>query len=199
MRLLPVVVAPALQTRGSLGKRGSWFRSPAVVVRTLRAWRVSAFPPGIHAARRASAAVRFTAFAIQSGWTYVACAGLIEMPFSRYVVSRRLFREHLTTRARSPAWRSSYRYDCDRDWRLTAARLTPRWAPGGVYAEVVLAHVSSDTGKPRQAVWRITIFAGDIVLFRQGERISGQSFRGQQRRVAIARSLAMRPNAMSVR
>lgn len=86
-----VVVAQALQTL-ILGA-WLWFRSPAVVVRTLRAWRVSLFAGFMGAA---ASAAWFTAFAIQSV-TYVRTLGLIEMLFS-YVVSRRLFREHLTTR-----------------------------------------------------------------------------------------------------
>ena len=86
-----VVVAQALQTL-VLGA-WLWFRSPAVVVRTLRAWRVSLFAGFMGAA---ASAAWFTAFAIQSV-TYVRTLGLIEMLFS-YVVSRRLFREHLTTR-----------------------------------------------------------------------------------------------------
>ena len=86
-----VVVAQALQTL-VLGA-WLWFRWPAVVVRTLRAWHVSLFAGFIGAA---ASAAWFTAFAIQSV-TYVRTLGLIEMLFS-YVVSRRLFREHLTTR-----------------------------------------------------------------------------------------------------
>lgn len=86
-----VVVAQALQTL-VLGA-WLWFRSPAVVVRTLRAWRVSLFAGFMGAA---ASAAWFTAFTIQSV-TYVRTLGLIEMLFS-YAVSRRLFREHLTTR-----------------------------------------------------------------------------------------------------
>ena len=86
-----VVVAQALQTL-VIGA-WLWFRSPAVVVRTLRAWRVSLFAGFMGAA---ASAAWFTAFAIQSV-TYVRTLGLIEMLFS-YVVSRRLFREHLTAR-----------------------------------------------------------------------------------------------------
>ena len=64
-----------------------------MVVRTLHAWRVSLFAGFMGAA---ASAAWFTAFAIQSV-TYVRTLGLIEMLFS-YAVSRRLFREHLTTR-----------------------------------------------------------------------------------------------------
>lgn len=86
-----VVVAQALQT----AMLGAWLqlRSPAVVVRTLRAWRVSLFA-GLMGA--AASAAWFSAFAIQSV-TYVRTLGLVEMLFS-YVVSRRFFREHTTRR-----------------------------------------------------------------------------------------------------
>jgi drug/metabolite transporter (DMT)-like permease len=86
-----LVVAQALQTV----VLGGWLyvRTPAVVVRTLQAWRASLFAGFMGAA---ASAAWFTAFAIQSV-TYVRTLGLIEMLFS-YVVSRRLFREHLSGR-----------------------------------------------------------------------------------------------------
>jgi drug/metabolite transporter (DMT)-like permease len=88
---LTVVVAQLLQTL-ILGGWLSW-RSRDVVVRTLRAWRVSLFAGFMGAA---ASAAWFTAFAIQSV-TYVRTLGLTEMLFS-YVVSRRVFRERLTRR-----------------------------------------------------------------------------------------------------
>jgi len=86
-----LVVAQALQTL----MLGGWLclRAPDVIVRTLKAWRASLFA-GLMGA--AASAAWFTAFAIQSV-TYVRTVGLIEMLFS-YVVSRRIFREHLSGR-----------------------------------------------------------------------------------------------------
>jgi drug/metabolite transporter (DMT)-like permease len=74
---------------------GGWLliRDPAVVRRTLAAWRPSLFA-GLMGA--AASAGWFTAFAIKPV-TYVRTLGLSEMVFS-YVVSRRFFREHLTPR-----------------------------------------------------------------------------------------------------
>ena len=88
---LTVVVAQLLQTLMLGG--WLWWRSRDVVVRTLRAWRVSLFAGFMGAA---ASAAWFTAFAIQSV-TYVRTLGLTEMLFS-YVVSRRFFRERLTRR-----------------------------------------------------------------------------------------------------
>jgi drug/metabolite transporter (DMT)-like permease len=88
---LTVVVAQLLQTL-MLGGWLSW-RSRDVVLRTLRAWRVSLFAGFMGAA---ASAAWFTAFAIQSV-TYVRTLGLTEMLFS-YAVSRRIFRERLTRR-----------------------------------------------------------------------------------------------------
>ena len=88
---LTVVVAQFLQTLMLGG--WLWWRSPDVVVRTLRAWRVSLFAGFMGAA---ASAAWFSAFAIQSV-TYVRTLGLTEMLFS-YVVSRRVFRERLTRR-----------------------------------------------------------------------------------------------------
>ena len=88
---LTVVVAQFLQTLMLGG--WLWWRSPDVVVRTLRAWRVSLFAGFMGAA---ASAAWFSAFAIQSV-TYVRTLGLTEMLFS-YVVSRRFFRERLTRR-----------------------------------------------------------------------------------------------------
>jgi drug/metabolite transporter (DMT)-like permease len=86
-----LVVAQALQTV----VLGGWLylKSRDVVVRTLEAWRASLFAGFMGAA---ASAAWFTAFAIQSV-TYVRTLGLIEMLFS-YVVSRRIFREHLSAR-----------------------------------------------------------------------------------------------------
>jgi drug/metabolite transporter (DMT)-like permease len=86
-----LVVAQALQTL----ILGGWLyiRARDVMVRTLRAWRASLFAGFMGAA---ASAAWFTAFAIQSV-TYVRTLGLIEMLFS-YVVSRRIFREHLSAR-----------------------------------------------------------------------------------------------------
>ena len=86
-----VVVAQFMQTLALGG--WLWWRSRDVVVRTLRAWRVSLFAGFMGAA---ASAAWFTAFAIQSV-TYVRTLGLTEMLFS-YVVSRRLFRERLAPR-----------------------------------------------------------------------------------------------------
>jgi drug/metabolite transporter (DMT)-like permease len=88
---LTVVVSQVLQTVMLGG--WLWWRARDVVVRTLRAWRVSLFAGFMGAA---ASAAWFTAFAIQSV-TYVRTLGLIEMLFS-YVVSRRFFRERLTSR-----------------------------------------------------------------------------------------------------
>jgi len=86
-----LVVAQALQTL----VLGGWLylRSRDVVVRTLKAWRASLFAGFMGAA---ASAAWFTAFAIQSV-TNVRTVGLIEMLFS-YIVSRRIFREHLSAR-----------------------------------------------------------------------------------------------------
>ena len=86
-----VVVAQTMQTL-ILGT-WLWIRSPDVVIRTLRAWRVSLFAGFMGAA---ASIAWFTAFAIQSV-TNVRTLGLIEMLFS-YVVSRRIFREQLSRR-----------------------------------------------------------------------------------------------------
>lgn len=88
---LTVVVAQSLQTLVLGG--WLWWRARDVVVRTLRAWRVSLFAGFMGAA---ASAAWFAAFAIQSV-TYVRTLGLVEMLFS-YAVSRRLFGEHLTRR-----------------------------------------------------------------------------------------------------
>jgi len=88
---LTVVVAQLLQTLMLGG--WLWWRSRDVVVRTLRAWRVSLFAGFMGAA---ASAAWFSAFAIQSV-TYVRTLGLTEMLWS-YVVSRRFFRERLTPR-----------------------------------------------------------------------------------------------------
>ena len=86
-----VVVAQLLQT--SILGGWLWWRSRDVVVRTLRAWRVSLFAGSMGAA---ASAAWFSAFAIQSV-TYVRTLGLTEMLFS-YVISRRIFREKLAPR-----------------------------------------------------------------------------------------------------
>ena len=88
---LTVVVAQLLQTLVLGG--WLWWRSRDVVIRTLRAWRVSLFAGFMGAS---ASAAWFAAFAIQSV-TYVRTLGLTEMLFS-YVVSRRFFRERLTRR-----------------------------------------------------------------------------------------------------
>ena len=71
---------------------GSWLllRSPEVVRRVLRAWRMSLFAGFMGAAASAG---WFTAFAIEPV-AHVRTLGLIELVFS-YAVSRRLFRERL--------------------------------------------------------------------------------------------------------
>lgn len=66
-------------------------RAPAVVVRVLRAWRMSLVAGFMGAAASAG---WFTAFAIEPV-AHVRTLGLVELVFS-YVVSRRLFRERLT-------------------------------------------------------------------------------------------------------
>jgi drug/metabolite transporter (DMT)-like permease len=83
-----LVVAQVLQT----AMLGAWLlvRERAIVVRVLRAWRVSLFA-GLMGA--AASAGWFTAFALEPV-AHVRTLGLIELVFS-YVVSRRLFRERL--------------------------------------------------------------------------------------------------------
>ena len=73
---------------------GGWLlvREPAVVRRVLRAWRVSLFAGCMGAAASAG---WFTAFAIEPV-AHVRTLGLIELIFS-YAVSRRLFKEKLTS------------------------------------------------------------------------------------------------------
>ena len=73
---------------------GGWLlvREPEVVKRVLRAWRISLFAGFMGAAASAG---WFTAFAIEPV-AHVRTLGLIELVFS-YVVSRRLFRERLTS------------------------------------------------------------------------------------------------------
>jgi drug/metabolite transporter (DMT)-like permease len=88
---MTVVTAQLLQTLILGG--WLWWRSRDVVVRTVRAWRVSLFAGFMGAT---ASAAWFSAFAIQSV-TYVRTLGLTEMLFS-YVVSRRIFRERLTGR-----------------------------------------------------------------------------------------------------
>lgn len=88
---LTLVVAQSMQTIMLGG--WLWWRSRDVVVRTLRAWRVSMFAGFMGAA---ASAAWFTAFAMQ-GVTYVRTLGLVEMLFS-YGVSRRFFRERLSRR-----------------------------------------------------------------------------------------------------
>jgi drug/metabolite transporter (DMT)-like permease len=72
---------------------GGWLlvRDPAVVVRVLRAWRVSLFAGFMGAAASAG---WFTAFAIEPV-AHVRTLGLIELVFS-YAVSRRFFQERLS-------------------------------------------------------------------------------------------------------
>jgi uncharacterized membrane protein len=74
---------------------GGWllWRKRDVVVRVLRAWRASLFAGFMGAAASAG---WFTAMAIEPV-AHVRTLGLIELLFS-YVVSRRLFREHLERR-----------------------------------------------------------------------------------------------------
>lgn len=86
-----LVIAQAMQTLLLGG--WLWVRTPDVVVRTLRAWRVSLFA-GLMGA--AASAAWFTAFAMEPV-THVRTLGLIEMVFS-YAVSRRFFREQLSRR-----------------------------------------------------------------------------------------------------
>jgi drug/metabolite transporter (DMT)-like permease len=88
---LTVVTAQALQTLLLGG--WLWWRSREILVRTLRAWRVSLFAGFMGAT---ASAAWFTAFALQSV-TYVRVVGLTEMLWS-YLVSRRFFREHITAR-----------------------------------------------------------------------------------------------------
>ena len=72
---------------------GAWLlaRSPAVVVRTLKAWRVSTFAGFMGAA---ASACWFTAFALEPV-AHVRTLGLVELVFS-YAVSRRLFLEKVS-------------------------------------------------------------------------------------------------------
>jgi drug/metabolite transporter (DMT)-like permease len=72
---------------------GGWLlvREPGVVVRVLRAWRISLFAGFMGAAASAG---WFTAFAIEPV-AHVRTLGMIELVFS-YAVSRRLFRERLS-------------------------------------------------------------------------------------------------------
>jgi drug/metabolite transporter (DMT)-like permease len=74
---------------------GGWLfvRSRDVIVRVLRAWRMSLFAGFMGAAASAG---WFTAFAIEPV-AHVRTLGLIELVFS-YVVSRRIFRERLERR-----------------------------------------------------------------------------------------------------
>ena len=73
---------------------GGWLlaRDPDVVRRVLRAWRMSLFAGFMGAAASAG---WFTAFALQPA-AHVRTLGLVELVFS-YAVSRRLFRERLST------------------------------------------------------------------------------------------------------
>ena len=84
-----LLAAQALQTVLLAG----WLlvRAPAVVVRVLRAWRVSLLAGFMGAAASAG---WFTAFAIEPV-AHVRTLGLVELVFS-YAVSRRLFRERLS-------------------------------------------------------------------------------------------------------
>lgn len=86
-----LVVAQAMQTLVLGGFL--WLRTPDVVVRTLKAWRVSVFAGFMGAT---ASAAWLTAFAIEPV-THVRTLGLVELIFS-YVVSRRFFREHLARR-----------------------------------------------------------------------------------------------------
>src|SRR5204862_7882162 len=72
---------------------GGWLllRSRDVLVRVLRAWRMSLFAGFMGAAASAG---WFTAFAIEPV-AHVRTLGLIELVFS-YAVSRRIFRERLS-------------------------------------------------------------------------------------------------------
>jgi drug/metabolite transporter (DMT)-like permease len=73
---------------------GGWltWRNPAVLRATFRLWRPSLFAGFMGAAASVG---WFTAFAIEPG-AHVRTLGLIELLFS-YVVSRKIFREKLTT------------------------------------------------------------------------------------------------------
>ena len=86
-----LLVAQCLQTL----LLGGWLllRKRGVVVRVLRAWRASLFAGFMGAAASAG---WFTAMAIEPV-AHVRTLGLIELLFS-YVVSRRVFREHLERR-----------------------------------------------------------------------------------------------------
>jgi len=86
-----LVVSQALQTVMLGG--WLWYRDRTVVTRTLAAWRPSLFAGFMGAA---ASAAWFAAFALKPV-TYVRTLGLIEMVFS-YLVSRRIFREHLSRR-----------------------------------------------------------------------------------------------------
>ncbi len=66
-------------------------REPGVVTRVLGAWRISLFAGFMGAAASAG---WFTAFAIEPV-AHVRTLGLVELVFG-YIVSRRIFREHLT-------------------------------------------------------------------------------------------------------
>jgi drug/metabolite transporter (DMT)-like permease len=74
---------------------GGWLlvRSPAVVVRVCRAWRMSLFAGFMGAAASAG---WFTAFALEPV-AHVRTLGLVELIFS-YAVSRRIFRERIERR-----------------------------------------------------------------------------------------------------
>ena len=85
-----LVWAQALQTV-LLGGWLAW-RRPQVVIAVLRAWRVSLLAGGMGAL---GSACWFTAMALQPV-AYVRTLGLIELYFS-YLVSRRVFRERLST------------------------------------------------------------------------------------------------------
>jgi drug/metabolite transporter (DMT)-like permease len=86
-----LVAAQLLQT----ALLGAWLvvRTPAVVTAVLRAWHASLFA-GLMGA--AASAGWFTAMTIEPV-AHVRTLGLIELLFS-YVISRRVFREHLTRR-----------------------------------------------------------------------------------------------------
>lgn len=74
---------------------GGWLlaRSPAVVMRVFKAWRISLFAGFMGAAASAG---WFTAFALEPA-AHVRTVGLVELIFS-YVVSSRLFKERLGNR-----------------------------------------------------------------------------------------------------
>ncbi len=84
-----LLAAQSLQTVLLVG----WLlvRAPAVVVRVVRAWRMSLVAGFMGAAASAG---WFTAFAIEPV-AHVRTLGLVELVFS-YAVSRRLFRERFT-------------------------------------------------------------------------------------------------------